>query len=151
MLLCAINSLFENIDAEMGRLRGRVAGAPTSADCAKLSSVVQALDIRHGACARIYFTHNRKWIRSDPETKNDMDPELSPPPRNFLKFLDKCQIDFLNVVKNLGQKSKLTLNVVKNLGQNSKLTLNVAEILGERSKLTLNDAKILGRLLHIFF
>jgi hypothetical protein len=62
MLLCAINSLFENIDAEMGRLRGRVAGAPTPAECAKLTSVLQALDIRHGACAR-----NRKWIWSDPE------------------------------------------------------------------------------------
>ncbi len=52
MLLCAINSLFENIDAEMGRLRGRVAGAPTPAECAKLTSVLQALDIRHGECAR---------------------------------------------------------------------------------------------------
>jgi hypothetical protein len=90
MLLCAINSLFENIDAEMGRLRVRVASAPTPAECAKLSSVVQALDIRHGACARTYFTHSRKWIRSDPEAQNEMDPEPSPPhPRIFLKLLDK--------------------------------------------------------------
>jgi hypothetical protein len=41
----------------MGRLRGRVAGAPTPAECAKLTSVVQALDIRHGGmCAHIFRT-----------------------------------------------------------------------------------------------
>jgi hypothetical protein len=78
MLLCAINSLFENIDAEMGRLRVRVAGAPTPAECAKLTSVLQALDIRHGACARIYFTHpevdpvrtGSSWIRNRPGPQN---------------------------------------------------------------------------------
>ena len=49
MLLCAINSLFENIDAEMARLRERVAGAPTPTDCVKFTTVVQALEIRQGA------------------------------------------------------------------------------------------------------
>jgi len=51
MLLCAINSLFENIDVEMGRVREGVAGAPTPSQCLKFTSVAQALHIRQGPCA----------------------------------------------------------------------------------------------------
>jgi hypothetical protein len=47
MLLCAINSLFENIEGEMERLRERVGSAPTTTDCAKFTTVVQALEIRN--------------------------------------------------------------------------------------------------------
>ena len=46
MLLCAINSLFDNIDTEMVRLRERVASAPTPTECVKFATVSQALDIR---------------------------------------------------------------------------------------------------------
>jgi hypothetical protein len=46
MLLCAINSLFENIEGEMERLRERVSSAPTPTECAKFTTVVQALEIR---------------------------------------------------------------------------------------------------------
>jgi hypothetical protein len=46
MLLCALNSLFDNIDAEMGRLRERVAASPTPTECTRLATVAQALEIR---------------------------------------------------------------------------------------------------------
>jgi hypothetical protein len=51
MLLCALNSLFDNIDAEMGRLRERVAASPTPTECTRLATVAQALEIRQAGHA----------------------------------------------------------------------------------------------------